>query len=340
MKLAAMAAMHPAHRQSPRSLLSPRSPPKGAAVITALVLVLVVTALSAGLAALGHAAIARAQVQRDAGQAAYVAEAARDYARWALLADQRGFAGSSATMDHLLEPWAQSLPRTRLDLLFGAQLSAADRDRFAAAYLSGGLVDAQARINLQNLALAGEAQPVWVATLLRLGLGLGMPEAEIQGLIERALPLVLQSPDSPVVPSDGGRPLGSWHQKERLFDSVNWASPAQRLAFEAEVDWLPGRTRLNVNTASVQVLRAAIPSLSNDDALQFVAYRERIPLRSESELSPLLPGGVTVPDGMFSTQSSFFRLEGVAQFGQAERVFEFLLRRQSDRVVVLAEVSR
>lgn len=314
--------------------------PEGAAVITALVLVLVVTALSAGLAAMGHAAIARAQVQRDAGQAAYVAEAARDYARWILLADQRGFAGSSATMDHLLEPWAQNLPRTRLDLLFGAQLSAADRDRFAAAYLSGGLLDAQSRFNLQNLVSAGEPQPLQLAAFQRLCQSLGMPEAETAALIQRLLPRVLQSPDNPIVPSDGGRPLGAWPEKEQLLDSVTWSSPAQRLAFEAEVDWLPGRTLVNANTASARVLQALLPGLANDAVQQFIAYRERIPLRSESELAPLMPGGVTVPPNTFSTQSNFFRLEGVAQFGQAERVFEFLLRRQTDRVVVLSETAR
>lgn len=309
------------------------SPPKGMAILTAMLLVLILTSLVAGLAGLAQASIARAQTARDIGQARYVMEGLRDYARWVLLTDARGGQGGSSLLDHLAEPWAQQIPRSRIDVLFGGQLSPEDRERFSLAVISGGIVDEQAKWNLQNLQLGGEAQESRLQGLRQLLGQTGLSPAESEALMAAVLERV------PVV--EGAGPAGSlasnapWRQFQPLLEAILPGDEARQQLVRRWVTWLPEPSRLNINTASEEVMMATIPGMDRGQAESVVRYRARIPLSGESALISLLPSGVTVPAGQIGAQSSYFRLEGTVQFGAAELAFSSLLRRSVNQSVLL-----
>lgn len=306
--------------------------PQGMAILTAMLLVLILTSLVAGLAGIAQASIARAQTARDIGQARYVMQGLRDYARWVLLTDGRGSQGSSALIDHLAEPWAQQIPRSRIDILFGGQLSPEDQERFSLAVISGGVVDEQGKWNLQNLQLGGEAQEARILGLQQLLAQAGLSPAEAEAMVAAVVERV------PVAEGSGGRSLSrnaAWRQFQPILDAVLPAGEERQEAVRRWVTWLPEPTRLNVNTAPVEVLMASIPGLDRSQAESIVAYRSRIPLSGESALISLLPSSVTVPSGQMGAQSSYFRLEGTVQFGAADLVFSSLIRRSASQSVLL-----
>jgi len=336
-------------------------PPKGVAVVSALALVALVAILSIGIAWLGHLSIARTQIQRDAGQAHYLSEAVEEYARWILSADLRGQSGGSAVMDHLSEPWAQPIPHSRLDLLFGAQMSADDRRRFSASAVAGGLTDEQGRMNLAAVAEElRQASPAPEGARSNAGDGADAPRAysrlarqisatgngQASARLIRLMELLQVSRAGQDALFDWvGQamltPLGQGETRWRLLHQTLERMPDltedNRKGLEARIVWLPEPTRINVNTADRLVIMSAL--LQSDGKLtdEILARRERIPFRSIAELSAMVPAQVISEVGVFDVQSRYFRLQGYAQFGQAEAAFFTLFFRQGMQVFRMDE---
>lgn len=334
-------------------------PPKGMAVISALALVALVAILSIGVAWLGHLSIARAQVQRDAGQAGYLSEAVQEYARWILTADMRGEAGGSSLMDHLSEPWAQPIPHSRLDLLFGAQMSADDRRRFADGAVAGGLTDEQGRLNLAavadelRLALAQASQSLnSPAMASQAGIAGGAAarlarelaasdKGKATARLIRLLTLLKVSASGQEAllgwitqTAATGLPLGMtpWLALNQALNEAPWLTEEDRTALLDRLVWLPEPTRINVNTADRFIVLAALQDADTRAADAIIARRERIPFRNVSELSTLFAAGSSQDMSVFDVQSRYFRLRGYAQFGQAESALFTLFFRQNQQV--------
>ena len=313
------------------------SVPRGAALISAMALVMVVTSLTVGLAWLGYSAIARLENQRDSGQARLLAQAMMDYARWILTSDLRGAMGGSATMDHLSEPWAQPIPHSRLNSLLGAQMTDQDLRQFGQASIAGQMVDEQARFNLEALVKADGLDARAADRLARLTRAAGLSSQEHQALLEQVLALVGQTR----LDGAGRRRLvgagevSVWQAfEQRLLPGLGLEGPQQQ-ALRRWLTWLPERTPINVNTASAEVLQAVLEMDSLSTAERIVAQRDRIPFRSLAEFTSFMPPGQSFETVQFDMKTKYFRAIGYAQFGRAEQAFEVLLRREGGRVSVV-----
>ena len=122
--------------------------PRGAALLTAMILVTVVATLAAGMLWQQWRALQVEAAERTQTQAQWLLQGAMDWSRMILREDAR-----SGGTDHLNEPWAAPLAEARLSTFLAAdrQMSEGMPD----AFLSGRIEDAQARYNLRNLIQQG-----------------------------------------------------------------------------------------------------------------------------------------------------------------------------------------
>ena len=321
--------------------LKPSLPPRGAALVTVMALVAILASLSVSLAWLGYQAIARIQAQRDAGQADQLAQAVIDYGRWVLWADSRGSAGGSSVMDHLAEPWAQTIPHSRLDQLLGAQMDAQDQRQFAAAAIAGSISDEQSRFDLSRLFRSeGGFDPQGRAQFVRLMSSIGLTEGQREVFLEKVQRIHASSRALDTEPPQGdnsGQVVASsspWAQLQKLVQDSQFLSGSQRQLLEASLTWLARPGRINVNTVSPEVLSALWTGPSSlTDSL--IARRDRIPFRTVAEISSMIPPGVGMDTSLYDTQTSLFRIQGYAQFGLAETSFIVLVRRSGGKVSVI-----
>lgn len=233
----------------------PRRRARGMAVITALLVVMVATVLVTGL------------IQRQAGdvralenalarsQARQLILAGLDWSRAVLAADARRFAVTRG--DQL---WAVPVEET--------QLTQGADDRVAV--FSGRIDDAQGRFNLTSLARNGTPDVQAVQSLERLLALRGQPT----GLALRiAQHIALTQPD-PL--SDPARqaliPMPT--ALDHLL-AVQGMTPQAVDALREVAVILPEATGINVNTASADVLSAAVPGLSLSAARALTAQRDR-----------------------------------------------------------------
>lgn len=315
----------------------PRQPPRGAALIAAMALVLVVSSLTVSVAWLGYSAIARVENQRDSGQARYIAQTLMDYARWILGSDLRGAMGASAVMDHLSEPWAQPIPHTKLQSLLSGQLSADEMRQFGQAAISGQIHDEQAKFNLENLVQSGVMDDTRAkalqAALVRSGLSASTAQAVIKGVETLLAQTSLDGSGRRRLIRAGEASV--WKAFDGQVLSTLGLEAHERVRVYSLLTWLPERSALNVNTASREVLTLLMPGEAAGLAERIVAQRDRIPFRSLSELSAFLPPGQQLDMSQFDTKTKYFRAQGYAQFGRAEQAFEILLRRETGRVTIV-----
>ena len=317
---------------------NPSQPPKGIALVSVMALVAVVAALSVSLAWLSYQAIARTQAQRDAGQANELARAVIDYGRWVLWSDARGAAGGSSVMDHLSEPWAQFIPHSRLDQLLGPQMNAQDQARFAAAAISGLISDEQSRFNLARLFKDdGTLRPEGLAQIERLFVLLGVRTDQSSELIGG-----LQSLGKPDIEVEGmveesGR--SRWAQLQQLVRADRSLMEDQRRLLLDHLTWLPKVSRININTVAPEVLRALAGDGESRLVDDLIERRDRIPFRTPAEVAALVPPNAGFETALLDTQTSYFRMQGYAQFGMAEESFLVIVHRTGGKVSVIHRFS-
>lgn len=309
---------------------------RGVALLLAMIVVALVTAAAAGMVWQQERAVAIEAAERARAQSGWILSGALDWARLILREDERSARRSGNPVDSLDEPWAQPLAEARL-----SSFLAADRDNNAdsgpEAFISGAIEDAQSRLNLRGLVDgAGQIDPGQLEALTRLVTLVGAPADAAQRLAEALQGSALGSaaPAASGVPAVALRPL--------RWDELAWfgidAATLARLAPHA--DLLPQPTPVNVNTASREVLAAAIAQLDLGGAERIVQQRQRQPFRSLAELQPLLPGGATPDAARLTVSTQFFRVAGRLRL--EERVLEerSLLIRRDGRVEVLQREKR
>jgi general secretion pathway protein K len=279
--------------------------------------------------------------ERARAQAAWMLHGALDWARLILREDlradrerQRGDAARQL-VDALGETWAQPLAEARL-----SSFLAADRDRSADAdlevFLSGAIEDAQARWNLRNLiGPDGKPVPAELAALRRLVDQAGAPSDTAERLV-RGL-TAAWGPAEPAAAGAGARadvPLAPRRLRDLRWLGIDEPTLAR---LEPLVTLLPVRTPVNANTASAEVLVAAIDGIDLGSAERIVQARKRKSLGaldSLAEIQDLLPQG-TGPDAQrVSVATRFFEVRGRLRLD--ERVLEerSLVERRDSEVVV------
>ncbi|HJV53629.1 MAG TPA: type II secretion system minor pseudopilin GspK, partial [Noviherbaspirillum sp.] len=124
---------------------------QGVAVITALLLTTLAITIVASLFWQQQVQVRAIENQRLQLQKQWILRGALDWSRLILREDAR-----HSRVDHLGEPWAVPLAETRLDEYVENKDPSGD---VPDASLSGGVVDAQSRFNLTNLAQNGKVNP-------------------------------------------------------------------------------------------------------------------------------------------------------------------------------------
>lgn len=260
---------------------------RGSATVTALIVVGVATVLLAGLMWRQQVQIRTLENTRDRIQTQWLQRAAVDFARLVLVEDQR-----TSQYDHLGEALALPLADGKVaDFLKNADVP----DEIAAVSLKGQLIDAQSLFNLTNLwdKSFKTINPAGVQEYGRLLEALGLDK----GLAQQTAQGILQA-DMPIYDLEGLLRLPSYNQG--ILEQIR-----------SFVTILLILTTVNVNTASPEVLMAAIPGLSRSAASAFVQQRAESPIKTVDEIVTLLnrlrsAQGVTIDASLIDVRSQYW----------------------------------
>ena len=286
---------------------------RGAALLLAMLIMTLVTTLAAGMVWQQWRAIQVEAAERGRTQAAWILLGALDWARLILRED-----GRNPGLDHLGEPWAVPLAEARL-----SSFLAADRDNNSVAendsldaFLSGSITDAQSRWNLRRLIDAeGKPVPAELKVLQRLcdqGGATGDCANRIAGALAKAWPAAGSTSIAAIAP-------------QRL-SQLAWlgidADTIRRI--EPWVDVLPDpQAKVNVNTASAEVIAAAVEDMTLGNAQRLVQDRQRTPLKDLGSPTALgyFPVQLKRPLGeVLAVSTNFFIIQGRLRL--EERVLE------------------
>lgn len=290
---------------------------RGAAVIVALLVVALVAGIAA--AAVGDLGIAleNAGGRHDQAQAHQLARAAVDWARNVLAEDAR-----TTAVDHPGEPWAIKVPPTPVE----------------EGEVGGEIVDYSGRFNLNNLWRGETPSAVNIARFKALLQLLGVPEGEAGARSEALLDWLdaddqARSPDSAeaewyAAQTPARRPANAPLLAVDELLQVRGFSPQLVARLRPFVAALPAGSTINVNTASPEVLAAAIPGLGLDAARRLVSERQRAWFKDVGDFSTRLPPLDKFPDfSSLSTSSRYFLVIARARYGVSTTALEALLDR-------------
>ena len=297
-----------------------KQPPRqrGAALLTAMAIVTVVTTLAAAMVWQQWRAVRVEAAERARLQAAWILTGALDWARLILREDAR-----SGGADHLGEPWAVPLAEARLSTFLAADKD--NTDDAPDAFLSGAISDAQARYNLRNLYEPGTGKvlPAELAVLKRLCDAAGA-SAEVAERLANALAAAsLGSGDAPLMPQSVAQLV--WLGLDD--DTVHRLAPYVVL--------LPARTPVNMNTASREVIAASVAGLSLGDAERLVQVRQRTPFKSLDEVKKNLPAAIVLTEGQVAVGTRFFEVRGRLRMDDRVLQERSLVERRNGEVVTV-----
>jgi general secretion pathway protein K len=314
-------------RQSPLA-----GPQRGAALLLALVAVTLIVTLAGGMVWQQQRAIQVEAAERARSQSGWMLLGALDWSRLILREDAR-----TGNVDHGGEPWATPLAEARLSTFLAAEKGVATRDdEGPEAFLSGTIVDAQARYNLRNLMAPDDKLGPELATLRRLCATAGLP-TDAADRVTRALRAAWLMGPQTAGSGESARPLAI-----RRFEQLAWLDiePAIIDGLRQSTDILPVPTPVNVNTASREVL-AAVLDVDLGVAERIVQSRQRSPLRTLEQLKPLLPTGAQPDPQRMAVSTSHFEVSGRLRLD--DRVLEersLVVRRGSGNSTEVVTVHR
>jgi len=298
--------------QGPRRL--PRGQ-RGIALITVILIVALATTVASFVAWRQQVWTRQVENLRDASQGESVARAGIDWAGAILLEDRR-----KNQFDHLNEAWSQRvvLPVER-------------------GQVAGGMLDLQARFNLNNLVRGNPAQASGadIAAFQRLLASLELPAALADALVDWL------DADSQPYGADGAEEAYYLGLPEPYFAAnrslVALAELTLLRGFDPSVVdklapfvcVLPNPTPVNVNTASAEVLAAVIPGLNLNDARQLVEQRgdgsqTLAEFRGKLDAAQALG----LQENMLSVASDYFEVDLHVEFGRVRQRYLALYQRQ------------
>jgi len=295
---------------------------RGAAILTAMIIVTLVATLTSAMVWQQWRALQIEAAERARAQSAWILSGALDWARLILREDAR-----TGGADHLGEPWAVPLAEARLSTFLAADRE--NTDDAPDAFLAGSITDAQSRWNLRNLIDAeGKIVEAEVRTLGRL-CELVQTDPSLAERVATALQSALRASRSaaqdaaPLMPEDSSQ-LG-WLGID--------ADALRRLAPYIVV--LPQATPVNLNTAPREVIAAATQGLDLASAERLVQARQRSPFRALTDAQAQLPGTIVLDPARVSTSSSHFEVRGSLRIG--DRILEerSLVQRRGIEVVAV-----
>ena len=273
----------------------------GAALLAAMLTVSLVATFAAAALWQQWRAVEIEAAERTRVQSAWILTGALDWARLILREDF-----NADRTDYLSEPWAVPLQEARLSTFLAAdQNNNLDAGSDAGdVFLSGGITDLQARLNLTTLVQAGSVQTKWLETFQRLFDVLGLPQAQLARLAEN----LRFAGDIAIDNQNASRaPL-----KPQRVEQLAWLGVPDDViaALEPYVTILPSAsTQVNLNTAPAEVLYAVGRNLNLAEAKRLVAERERQPFRAVADATKIVPTA-TFDLTASSVDTQYFEVRG------------------------------
>ncbi|MCH7343267.1 type II secretion system minor pseudopilin GspK [Pelomonas sp. CA6] len=311
---------------------------RGAALLTAMLIVTLVASLAAAMVWRQARAVQVEAAERARSQAGWILVGALDWARLILRED--AFANRNAPVDHLNEVWAVPLAESRLSTFL-----AADRDKAAAddgpeAFLSGSIEDAQGRYNLRNL-VDGSDTALEQRVFQRLCDMAGISASQAQQFALQLRTSLTAAKPASAPASDSG--------KRDASDTANAVLPPQRieqlrwlgldeLALARLSPWitlLPKKTPVNLNTAPREVIAALAEGMDLGAAERLVQARKSKELSNVNDAAAYFPAQAMPQADRVSVNSNYFLV--TARLRLDDRLVEerALVERQGRDVRVL-----
>ncbi|WP_094778921.1 type II secretion system minor pseudopilin GspK [Paraburkholderia ribeironis] len=323
---------------------------RGAAIISALLVVTLSAILVSCILWRQQVQVRRIESQRLLAQAQWVARGALDWTRLIL----RSEGDTSAGITYLGGLWGEPIEKTRLSDFLG-QIGEVRAEQGAATYLSGSIEDAQSRFNLRNLVASPapgvtqiSAEQMAAYQRLLVSLGLSGQLAKVTALHVRAglsqsatrFQTGTSISSSPQV-GGGGMTGGNFTNQPGIEDSEDNVAVAPLLMTGVDslldipgytpeivaklrpfVTVLPTVTAINMNTASAEVIAAVVPGMTVSQAQALVARRQTVFFRNSGDVQlALTAAGVqsaSIDPNQFDVNSSYFLVHGSVQHERAE----------------------
>ncbi|MFP3604425.1 type II secretion system minor pseudopilin GspK [Paraburkholderia sp. SIMBA_053] len=329
-----------------------RAQQRGAAIISALLVVALSAILVSGMLWRQQVQVRRIENQRLLAQAQWVSRGALDWTRLIL----RSEGDTSAGITYLGGVWGVPIAKTRLSDFLG-QIGEVRAQQGAATYLSGSIEDAQAKFNLRNL-VASPAPGVMqldteqIGAYQRLLVSLGLSgqlakntavqvRASLAQSATRFQTVTSTSGTTATAPIQGGATSGGFTDKPGIEDGDDSAAhaPLQMTSVDSLLD-IPGYTpemvarlrpfvtvlptvsAVNMNTASAEVIAAIVPGMSLSSAQAFVARRQTVFFHNAGDVQLALRGAgaqtVSVDPNQYDVNTNYFLIHGRVQHERAE----------------------
>jgi len=321
---------------------------RGAAIVTALLIVALATTIVSALFARQSATVRTVENRLALTQARWIERAAIDWARVILRQDAR-----SSSTDHLGEPWAVPVADTKIDASVGAG-GALDSGP-TPAMLNGQILDMQGRFNLANVVAGGRVDPFEAAALASLLTLAGQPSSLAEPLVARLLASTAQPVDNPGGESGAGtgngsagggraairRPTALPIRRAADLLTVPGFSAGAVAALEPLMVMLPRPAPINVNTAPAEVIAARSAPMDLPRARAFVAARDRVPFRDLTDANQAFePQSQLFKADRWSVTSSWFLVRGAVRYDRIESRSDTLLERKGRELVELVWQDR
>lgn len=297
---------------------------RGAVLLLAMVLVAMVAVVCAAAQWSRWRDTEAEAAERSRVQMAWLLDGALEWAQLVLREDAQ-----AGALDHLGEAWAAPLKEVRLSAFLGAPQPAGSGATEEDAVLSTRIVDLQSRLNVSHLAAMGSISPAALRGFQRLFDMLGLPRQELEALAEQLRRASIIDPGSDEATGAPAPPQRIEHL------AAMGLTPATLAALAPYIAVLPGRAPLNLNTASAEVICAAVDGITLADAQELVAHRAAQPLRSLDAAATVLRGAPALPPGEFSVTSRYFEVMGRIRLAGQTRAQRTLVQRVGLEVAVL-----
>ncbi len=311
-------------RTPPRPCATARQ--RGAALLAAMLTVALVATFATGALWQQWKSTEVEGAERQRTQARWLLTGALDWARVILREDARS-GDANAPTDHLAEPWAVPLQEARLSAFLAALPDGTGHtindEKFAQqVLLSGQVNDLQGRLNVTNLLHGDKLDGKTVLAFERLFDVLGIPPVQLNLLTQGLVAAQKQSSQSFLMPQRIGQ--------------LSWfgMSPETLQTLGPHITVLPTRSRVNLNTASVQVLHASVPGLSLSDAQRLVLQRERQHWASVDAFQKALGRPINLND-THSVATQYFEVLGRLRMPQTTLQERSLVKREGQDLKVL-----
>lgn len=310
-----------------KPLRLPRRGQCGAALLAAMLTVTLVATIAASAVWQQWRNLEVEGAERTRVQAAWLLLGGLDFSRQVLRQDAR-----VGGPDSLSEPWSVPLAEARLSTFLQASNNQSNADDSsidaAQAFLSGAIVDAQARLNIRNLVANNQINSVALRQFQRLFERLGLPGAELTVLSQQALAALRnegKAANAPLLP--------------RTYKELAWwgLSPSTLSQLEPYVVLLPQESKVNVNTASATVIWAAVEGMDFATAQQIAQLRLNKAFESTAELQQRFPNNtaLTNANALLDVKSVYFEVWARLRFDDLVVQEKSLIYRQGLNVTTV-----